>query len=119
VPWHTAEAHAPAIIRKLLAFGFPEGIFSSLNFPNRAPEAVAGLVVTVQGKLTHGLQIDERRDGRNLPYFWLTYRREKTAMSPGSDNEALAQGLISVTPLRLDMTAYDLTGSLGEHFARE
>jgi hypothetical protein len=40
-------------------------------------------------------------------------------MSPGSDNEALAQGLISVTPLRLDMTAYDLTGSLGEYFARE
>jgi 5'-nucleotidase len=119
VPWHTAEAHAPAIIRKLLGFGFPEGIFYSLNFPNRAPEAVAGMVVTVQGKLTHGLQIDERRDGRNLPYFWLTYRREKTAMSPGSDNEALAQGLISVTPLRLDMTAYDLTGSLGEYFARE
>ena len=119
VPWNTAETHAPGVIRKLLEFGFPDGIFYSINFPNRAPEAVAGVVVTVQGKLNHGLQIDERRDGRNLPYFWLTYRREKTAMSPGSDNEALARGLISVTPLRLDMTAYELTNSLHEHFTPE
>ncbi len=52
----------------------------------------AGVAVTAQGELTHGLHIDERRDGRNLQYFWLTYRREKSEPMPGSDNEALESG---------------------------
>ena len=119
VPWETAEAHGPGIIRQLIAFGFPPGILYNLNFPNRAPDAIKGMVVTAQGKLTHGLHVDERRDGRNLPYFWLTYRREKAPYAAGSDDEAVERGLISVTPLRLDMTAHDLAGPLREHFSRD
>ncbi len=119
VPWQTAETHAPDIIRKLIAFGFPEGVFYNVNFPNRLPDKVEGLVVTAQGKLVHGLHVDERRDGRNLPYFWLTYRRAKQPLVAGSDDEAVARGLISVTPLRLDMTAHELADPLKQHFARE
>ena len=117
VPWETAERHAPGIIRKLLAFGFPEGIVYNLNFPNVGPNEVKGVIVTAQGKVTHGLHIDERRDGRNLPYFWLTYRREKPLIAPGSDIDALARNAISLTALRLDMTAHDLNAPLTRHFA--
>ncbi len=117
VPWETAEAHAPDIIRKLLAFGFGEGILYNLNFPNLPAGDVKGVIVTAQGKLTHGLHLDERRDGRGLPYFWLTYRREKPLIAPGSDVDALARGAISLTALRLDMTAHDLTAPLTQHFA--
>ena len=119
VPWATAEAHAPAIIRELIAFGFPPGVLYNLNFPNRAANDCGAIVVTAQGKLTHGLHIDERRDGRNLPYYWLTYRREKAPFAPGSDVESVERGLISVTPLRLDMTAHELTEPLKHHFARD
>jgi 5'-nucleotidase len=118
VPWETAEAHAPDIIRRLLSFGFPEGVLYNLNFPNLPPGEIKGVTVTAQGKLTHGLHLDERRDGRGLPYFWLTYRREKPLIAPGSDVDALARGAISVTALRLDMTAHDLTAPLTQHFAR-
>jgi 5'-nucleotidase len=118
VPWETAEALAPAIIRKLIGFGFPPGILYNLNFPNRAPDKVGETVVTVQGNLVHALHIDERRDGRNLPYFWVTYRRDKSIpLAAGSDDEAVERGLISVTPLRLDMTAHDLTDPLRRHMA--
>ena len=117
VPWETAEAHAPEIIRKLLSFGFPEGVLYNLNFPNVPPDGIKGITVTSQGKLTHGLHLDERRDGRGLPYFWLTYRREKPLIEPGSDVDALARGAVSVTALRLDMTAHDLTAPLAQHFA--
>jgi 5'-nucleotidase len=40
VPWATAEAHAPAIIRELIAFGFPPGVLYNLNFPT-APRTIA------------------------------------------------------------------------------
>ena len=117
MPWQTAEAHAPDIIRKLIAFGFPDGVLYNVNFPNRAPDAVAGIAVTGQGKLAHRLHIEERRDGRGMPYYWLTYRSEPSPRQPGTDVEALDKGAISVTPLRLDMTAYDLGDPLKRHFA--
>jgi 5'-nucleotidase len=119
VPWQTAEAHGPDIIRKLIAFGFPPAILYNVNFPNRSPEASGPVTITAQGKLTHGLHVDERRDGRNIPYFWVTYRREKAPFAENSDDGAVDQGLISVTPLRLDLTAHDLAAPLRHHFTRD
>jgi 5'-nucleotidase len=118
IPWETAATHAPGIIRKLVQFGFPPAIVYNLNFPNRQPDDVTGVVITTQGRLTHGLHIDGRVDGRGNPYFWLAYKRERPDISPGTDLEALDNGAISVTPLRLDMTAYDLGDPLRHHFAR-
>ena len=118
VPWETAEAHAPDIIRKLIAFGFPPGILYSLNFPNTPPDGVGGIEITAQGKISHGLHIEERRDGRNLPYYWLMYRREKEPLVEGSDDEAVVRGAISVTPLRLDLTAHELADPLRDHFKK-
>ena len=83
IPWETAATHAPGIIRKLVAFGFPPAIVYNINFPNRMPDAVDGLAVTAQGRLTHGLHIDARVDGRGNPYFWLAYRRERPDIAPG------------------------------------
>jgi 5'/3'-nucleotidase len=117
VPWETAETHAPEIIRKLIAFGFPEGILYNVNFPNRRADAIDGLMITGQGKLTHGLHIEERLDGRGNQYFWLAYRRARPTIVPGTDLDALHKGAISITPLRLDMTAYDLGDPLRKHFA--
>lgn len=119
VPWATAERHAPNVIRKLIDFGFPESIVYNVNFPNIQPDDVDGMRVTGQGKLTHGLFIDERVDGRGNQYFWLAYRREKPLIAPGTDLDALASGAISVTPLRLDMTAYDLRDRLGQHLSQD
>ncbi|HVZ13665.1 MAG TPA: 5'/3'-nucleotidase SurE, partial [Bauldia sp.] len=119
VPWATAEALAPAIIGKLLAFGFPRGVFYNVNFPNVSPAKIKGTAITVQGELSHGLHVEERRDGRNLPYYWLMYRRQQGKLTPGSDDAAIAANMVSVTPLRLDMTARDLTDPLRHHFSRE
>ena len=115
IPWDTAATHAPDLIRKLIDFGFPEAVLYNINFPNREPDAVDGLMIAGQGKLTHGLDIEERLDGRGNPYFWLTYRRERPDVVEGTDLDALKKGAISLTPLRLDMTAYDLRDSLREH----
>jgi 5'-nucleotidase len=121
VPWETAEAHGPQLIRLLLDFGFPPGVFYNVNLPNRPPESVVGVAATTQGRLDHRLHIDERRDGRGLPYFWLAYQKGSAVFGdqPGTDIAALDRGLISVTPLRLDMTAHDLADPLRHHLARE
>ena len=118
VPWETAEQHAPEIIRALLDFGFPDGVFYNVNFPDRPPSEIAGARITVQGRRTHALHIDERIDGRGNRYFWLAYRREKPDIRPGTDLEAVFDGAVSITPLRLDLTAHSLVERLGQHISQ-
>ena len=51
------------------------------------------------------LHIDERKDGRGNPYYWIAFERGARPPSPnGTDLQALRENRISVTPLRIDMT---------------
>ncbi len=96
----------------------PRGVLLNINFPNCAPEDVAGTVVTTQGKLTYGLWVEERADGRGFPYYWLRFGREKaTDVIEGSDMAALRDRKISVTPLKLDLTAHEVMDHLAKALA--
>ncbi|TFF19710.1 5'/3'-nucleotidase SurE [Jiella endophytica] len=112
--WNTAESHAPAVIEKLAGFDLPQGHLLNVNFPAVEAEAVEGIAVTRQGKLDYALGIEERRDGRGFPYFWLKFGRQAGPEVAESDIAALAAGMISVTPLQLDLTAEALRGGLAE-----
>ncbi len=104
-PWETAQSHGPVLIRKLLAAGFPDGTVINVNFPDCQPDAVAGTAFTRQGRrIADWLRVEERKDGRGLQYFWIGFQRSHTEPEPGSDIAALADKLISVTPLSLDLT---------------
>jgi 5'-nucleotidase len=52
------------------------------------------------------LKIDERRDGRGNPYFWIGFEKADVVDTPaaGTDLAAIAARCVSVTPLRLDRT---------------
>lgn len=104
VPYEVAEQHAPKIIQRLIGTAFPEKTLVNVNFPNCAPDDVKGIEVTLQGGYVHGLFMEERRDGRGFPYYWLRFAREATKQKPGSDIIAIAENRISVTPLKLDLT---------------
>jgi 5'-nucleotidase len=60
------------------------------------------------------LKIDQRRDGRGNPYFWIGFERLSKVDAPaeGTDLWALASHYVSVTPLRLDRTDEAFSASL-------
>ena len=101
----TAEAHAPDLIRTLIAEGIPAGTLLNINFPDCAPDAVKGVAATFQGRRDQKLlRIEPRTDGRANAYYWIAFERRVVNPAPGSDLKAIDEGRISVTPLRLDMT---------------
>lgn len=105
--WESALKFAPGIISKVLAAGVPKNTVINVNFPACAPDEVQGVMVTRQGKRNQGfLRVDERRDGRGNPYFWIGFERVVVVDTPaaGTDLAALAARFVSVTPLRLDRT---------------
>jgi 5'-nucleotidase len=114
VPWDTCEAHAPALLKKLITQDLPEGVFLNVNFPNCAASEVQGTKVTSQGKLAHGTFIEERADGRGFPYYWIRFDRGAETPGEGTDVAALDAKYISVTPLMLDLTAHKVRDRLEE-----
>jgi 5'-nucleotidase len=118
--WQTAIAHAPGLIRKLLAAEWPPSTTMNINFPDREPDAVAGISVTSQGRRDPGLlHIEERQDTWGNPYYWLAFARRRSMAAEGSDLSAVYAGRISVTPLYLDLTHHGLRKSLQAVLAKD
>jgi 5'-nucleotidase len=113
--WDTALKFGPQILRRVIDAGVPRNTVINVNFPACMPEEVAGIRVTRQGKRNLGfLKIDQRRDGRGNPYFWIGFDRAAVLDTPaeGSDLAALAARYVSVTPLRLDRTDEGFSATL-------
>jgi 5'-nucleotidase len=105
IKWHCAEQHAPGIVRKLLETGIDKGILVNINFPDCEPDEVEGTALVNQGQRNQELlRLDERNDGRGIPYFWIAFERRRFTPGNGTDLWAIANRRIAITPLRLDMT---------------
>jgi 5'-nucleotidase len=118
VRWQTALAHAPALLRKLLALEWGPSSVMNINFPDREPDSVAGTMVTIQGRRDPGLlNIDERHDTWGNPYYWLAFERRRSNAKEGTDLAAVYAGYISVTPLFLDLTHQAMRETLKQALA--
>lgn len=109
VDYSAAEAHGPTVIRRVLDAGLSRGGLVNVNFPALAADAVKGIRATRQGQRPQWqAHVEERRDGRGNPYFWIVYGHEIGDPDADTDLKAVAEGYVSVTPLKIDMTDHDL-----------
>ena len=119
IKWETPVHHGPALVRKLLAADWPQGVLMNVNFPDRDPAEVAGMQVTVQGRRDQNLlRIDKRSDTWGNPYFWLGFDRRRSNPAEGTDLAAIYGGYISVTPLDVNMTERGTCETLRDHLAK-
>jgi 5'-nucleotidase len=103
--WDTPLAHAPQLIKTLIAQKWNPNTLINVNFPDTPPEAVKGVAVATQGFRDQALlNIDSRADPWGTPYFWFGFERRKSTLVPGTDLAAIAESKIAVTPLTLDLT---------------
>lgn len=117
-PWDCAATHGEAVVRKVLELGMDPDTLVNVNFPPCPAGEVEGIAVTAQGRRDPGmLDIEERADGRLIPYYWLTFRRTPSTPRNGTDLKALFERKISVTPLRINMTDEPLMTRYARGFA--
>lgn len=117
VPWDCAAEHGPAVIKRLLAAGWPEQVLINVNFPPCPPSEVTGTVVAAQGKRDQQQAlIDKRTDMRGHPYYWIGFKRVRSEPAAGSDLAAIYGRAIAVTPLHLNLTEYAVLEKLRQSF---
>lgn len=103
--WKSPLEHGPRVVRQLLEAGWPKGMLMNVNYPDLPPSDVRGIVATYQGRRDQGgLHLEERHDTWGDPYFWVGFERRRSDPPSGSDLWAIAHGMISVTPLSMNMT---------------
>ncbi len=108
-----AEKFGAEIVRKLIAMNFGPGVFMNVNFPDCRPDEMAGIDVTIQGKRDQNyLLVDERKDGRGNPYYWIGFARERGNPPAGTDIAAVFNKRISITPLHMNLTQLDALAEL-------
>jgi len=88
----------------VLERGLPAGTLLNVNVPAVSPERIAGVRITRQGKSTWEDTFDVRRDPANREYFWLTGRMVTTDTDPSTDQIAVKENYISISPIRYDLT---------------
>lgn len=108
---HAAELSA-VLAEKALKEGLPAGTLLNVNVP---PGEIRGVRVTVQGVKNARTVVHEQTDPRGRPYYWIGEQYFTAEAEQGSDYHAVEQGLVSITPLRADLTHHRVLPAL-EHW---
>ena len=98
-----AARFAAQLTEKVLREGLPPGTILNVNVP---VGEIQGARFTHQGIKMAEVRIQEGVDPRGKGYYWIGEQIVSWKQDPGCDFEAIAQGQVSITPLRLDMTDY-------------
>lgn len=102
--WDTARQLGAGVVRQLLEEGWPDDCAMNVNFPAVPPDMVKGLAICrPQRGSIGGINIESRRDTRDIPYYWLGFQRQSDRVTgTHTDVGALREGLISLSPLRFE-----------------
>lgn len=99
------------IVRKVLTESLPKGVCLNVNFPAR--QHFEGVKIC---RMTFGSwveEIDKRSHPRGYDYYWVVgrYHNDEPGVE-GTDQYALNNGYVAITPTKVDVTAYDFMKQL-------
>jgi 5'-nucleotidase len=114
VSWDTANQHAAKLIRSVCKASWNEDTLININFPGVSVDEVKGVKLARQGKHKVGDDLILREDPRGRPYMWIGAPRMRDTQTEGSDLRVVADGYISITPLRVDLTDFETLESLSK-----
>ncbi len=100
-------------VRRLLASltdrdDFPEETFFNVNLPPIPADEVQGVRVTALGRRVYSDSLTRSEDPHGREYFWIGGGQSHWTGGEDSDFRAVRAGFISVTPLHLDLTNFEL-----------
>ena len=82
----------------------PQGVYLNVNIPNIPYEEIKAYVITYQGKRNYKETVLKLRDPYGKPIYWIAATYFQWEGKKWSDYWAVAKGMVSITPLDLNLT---------------
>ena len=105
--YYAAATYSRVIAQKGLSCPLPPGILLNVNIPRHSLEEIQGIRLTRQGLRVYRDRLEKRIDPRGNPYYWIGGDAPTGIPEADTDVGAMDEGYVSITPLQLDLTAYD------------
>lgn len=123
-PADKALAHAgfvaAQVVRNVLEHGMPSNVMLNVNLPWSSAEDFRGIELTRLGKRIYRDVLVTRDDPWGRPYYWIGGEIPAGVPDDGTDIGAIENGIVSVTPLGIDLTHHNFLAQMASwRFATE
>jgi 5'-nucleotidase len=101
--------HLTSLLRHLLTLpGLTKSTLLNVNLPGIPASEVKGVRLTRLGRRVYSGSLTPLTDPWGRKFFWIGGGSAEWSGEPDSDFQAVRDGYVSVTPLHLDLTHYDM-----------
>jgi len=105
--YQPAAQVARLVAQKILENKMPGNVLLNINVPYLSFDDLKGFLITRQGLRVYRDELIRREDPRGRPYYWIGGEAPTGVPEEGTDIGALNGGYVSVSPISLDLTAYN------------
>jgi len=118
-----AQKYAHDIAQKVLTGGFPltERKFLNINIPPIKEKDCKGIKITHAGYKMYGNDAHLHKNPRGEEYYWIGAHilDWQPSVNNSCDLSAIEQNYVSITPIKLDMSAYEDINTLNNWLSRD
>ncbi len=90
-----------------LQFSLPENTLLNINIPDQPESVLNGIRFARQGRRLYKNSIQEIADPWGRPHYWIGGGTVHCCGGEDTDEQAILDGFVSVTPIQLDLTNHD------------
>ena len=106
--FESAALFTKKIAYDLVKNNLPSNLVLNINFPNIVYEEIKGVEVTRHGKRVYQNEVKIIDDPKGTSHYWLGGELPEGNIEPDTDFEAIYNNKVSITPLSLDLTNYQM-----------
>ena len=114
----TAADIVHRIVARTLEEPLPADSILNVNVPDLPSAAIQGVRTTRLGFRHKSEPVIRALDPKNRPIYWIGPAGAGQDAGPGTDFHAIASGCVSVSPIKVDLTAHAAMPALEDWFGR-
>ena len=114
----TAASLVRRLVERSIEDPLPVDAILNVNVPDLPPEEIRGVRTTRLGFRHKSEPVVRALDPKNRPIYWIGPAGAGQDAGPGTDFHAIANGYVSVSPIKVDLTAHAALESVGAWFER-